>query len=512
MLPCLALCGGIGSAVWAAEIRSYSPERHDRFTGFPAAPVWNEKSWNDGRSYAGIGWWEQDPRYQYTLVTPRHFVCAAHARPPGGSTVRFLQPDGVMVQRIVTGFTTILTPEGGATDLALAVLAAPVPQEIGFFPILNLPTEASYPGLELVVFGLAAKSGRGVFDSFHASTIPGLGDSRLFVFKFRKASGDPDDAYLQNGDSGSPSFALAAGRPALVGVHGAIGDGGEFRLNYDTFVPHYASQLNALLDPQGYRLTAAYPEAVELEAEVVAEPRPLRQGMAGSGRFLVLNRSAADAANVRITLQFPRNAMPETLTAPGWLVENQGGGGQWSLRRGSIGALAHATFTASWSHLPVTGPLVVELMHYSDGSPLRSHTFDLTPAPSYAGWSEIFGDADAGPADDPDGDGVVNLLEYAFGSDPLDATRGGMPDFTFDGTTAQLSFPMLEDAALRGLAYLPEFSQTLKPDSWTDQPPAGFRVEDSPPESGRVLRTIRFDASQPQVFARVRVLLNEAGD
>jgi len=509
MLACLALCGVPAATVRAVEIREYLPARHDRFTGFPEAPVWNESAWNDGRSYAGIGWWEKDPRYQYAMITPRHFVCAAHARPPGGSTVRFLQPDGVLVERIVTQFTTIRTPEGALTDLALAVLAAPVPPEIGFFPYLNLPSEASYPGLELVVFGLAAKSGRGVFDSYHSTSISGLGETRLFVFKYRKSSGDPDDVFLQGGDSGSPSFAMAGGRAALVGIHGAAGESGDFRLNYDTFVPHYANQLNTLLDPQGYRLTAAYPEPVELEVEVATEPRPLRQGMAGSGRFVVANRSAGDAANIRTTLRFPPGAVPDALSADGWLVENLGGG-LWNLRRGGIDGHADAAITASWSSLPVDGSLVVELTHYSDGSPLRSHEFDLTPAPSYTAWSAALADPDAEA--DPDGDGVANLLEYAFGSDPADSASAGRPEFSLDGITAELRFPMLEDAVLRGLSYLPEFSESLEPDSWNARQPAGLLVEDSPAEAGRVWRTIRFDAVEPLLFARVRVLLNEAGE
>lgn len=68
----------------------------------------------------------------------------------------------------------------------------------------------------------------------------------------------------------------------------------------------------------------------------------------------------------------------------------------------------------------------------SDGSPSLMRTAAVaaaSPATTWQQWraAELAGTAETGPADDPDRDGLSNLLEYVFGSPP---TQAGPPPTT----------------------------------------------------------------------------------
>jgi len=496
----------------AAKVRGYQAARHDRFTGFPVAPLWNDAAWFGSRTYAGVGWWVQNTKYQLALVTPEHFLCARHARPSVGATIRFLSGDGLLVERTVQSVTTIPGPNGESTDVSLARLSAAVGSGIDFFPYLNLAAESAYPGMELVVFGWDAKVGRGIFDSFQDDPINGLGETRLFKFFYWESLGNADDMYLEAGDSGSPSFALASGRPALVGMHAAVGSSPGRRIMYDTFIPHHVPGLNAVLDPLGYRMTPAYPLVVELSAGEEPATGVRRQGMPASLQLNLENLAATDAENVRLALSFPAGAVPDTLVpSAGWVVAGSTADG-WNLRRGGIAAGQAAAVTVGWSALPEMASLKVTATHSSDGSPSRSGVFDLAPAPSYLVWSKDL--ADPGPVADPDGDGIPNLLEYAFGGDPAGGppVHGGpevLPVFALVGGLASLRFPVRKDAGLRGISYVPEFSDSLQEGSWVEIPAGEFAMGEAMMDTEFVLRTLSFPPAGPQRFYRLRVALNE---
>jgi hypothetical protein len=113
---------------------------------------------------------------------------------------------------------------------------------------------------------------------------------------------------------------------------------------------------------------------------------------------------------------------------------------------------------------------------------------------------------------------VANLLEYAFGGDPNTPSRHqptGAPLLPQTGVadlTVTVRFPERDDAALRGLAYVVEFSPTLADGSWSAAPPPGFSDSSGPlepPAPGFHLRTLTFPADAPRSFYRVRVELDE---
>ena len=117
---------------------------------------------------------------------------------------------------------------------------------------------------------------------------------------------------------------------------------------------------------------------------------------------------------------------------------------------------------------------------------------------------------------DFDGDGLTNLLEYAFGSDPK---ASGAPPVALDGEGSglQISFPC--DASCKDITYTVQSSSSLSPDSWTDIArsaggaalvPVGSLSTVS--DSGAGLRTVTVTDSSGlpangQRFLRVKVTL-----
>ena len=76
----------------------------------------------------------------------------------------------------------------------------------------------------------------------------------VYGFNYLTAGLDDDDCYLQSGDSGSPSFVQVGSQVALIGIHSAIDTIPGGQVNYDTLVPHYITELDAVLNPLGFRM------------------------------------------------------------------------------------------------------------------------------------------------------------------------------------------------------------------------------------------------------------------
>ncbi len=253
----------LATASWAMQHRNYVAARHDRFTGFPATPAWNATAWYPSHQFSGVAWARDDVPYcrQFALVSPLHLVCATHYQPLPGTVMRFLNSDGVTVERSVTHLTPIPNTSNQNTDLTLVTLSGPLlaADKVTFFPYLNLGVESAYIGTPLTVFGWQTKAGTGVLAMFDDYVVNDLPNTRLLRFDYLIASGSQDDVYLEIGDSGSPSFAMVGGTPALLGTHITIDANATTRFNYDTFVPHYIAKLNAAMAADGYQMTPVYP-------------------------------------------------------------------------------------------------------------------------------------------------------------------------------------------------------------------------------------------------------------
>lgn len=517
----VALALLLGAHAGAVEIRSYSAERHDRFTGYPSAPAFNDSAYYGSRKFTGVAWipGEGNSR-QFALVSPQHLVFALHYAPGAGTTLRFLNSDGVTVDRTVASVITIPNSSSQPVDLCIVRLSAPLlaADGVSHFPYLNLSSDAAYLNTMLTIFGWEMKAGRGSISSIEDSNISGINQTRVMRFQYSNIAGNQDDARVVGGDSGSPSFATANGNPAIVGIHTAAGEiktptGTVLQyLGFDSFVPFYISEIDGVMASDGYRMTPAYPPSVTLSSTSVLAS-PLRQGYAGSFRIDLQNTGANAAGNVRVTLHFQSGQAPDAVTASGWITE-QAGPQDWVLRRANLAASATTEINVSWNEVPATGYLPVEFSRVADGSPSAMQTFGLLPAPTFKVWAA--GLDDETQTGDPDGDGVSNILEYAFGGDPesgaMTAEAGGalLPAISYEDGDAVVRFPSRTDAAARGLSYVPEFSEDLETWSSVDVPVFTDGTAPFVPASDDfVRRTISWDATDPRRFFRVRVTLDE---
>lgn len=517
-IPKLVAAFGLAVVVCPAsamEIRGYTAARHDRFIDFPTDPDLNPTAWFQGANYSGVGWSVSNPQRQFALVSPQHFVMATHWGISPGGEIRFRAPSGDLVTMTVDS-TSVVMNGPNSTDLTLGRFTEPVPALSGItpFPYLNLPSENDYPKATLQIFGFTARVARGVMAGFSTQNVSGNTRMHHFYYFTEGDNLHPDDGYFVVGDSGSPSFATVNGTPALVGIHSAVGMTGTTRINFDTTIRHYITQLDSMLSADGYSMVPATTNPVLLADTAAIDPDPLRWMEPGTATFTIENPSLNTATNVVASLSFSSGNEPDSVTAPGWVID-VAGPQRWELHRATLDAETSTTLTAHWSSVPTTATLVPELEYVCDGDPHRTSLYDLEPAPSYTEWSSTL--AQPGTNADPDEDSQVNLEEYAFGGDPESGVQehpnGHLTRLTIgtNGTTATLRFPVRRDSELRGLTYQLQFSNNLE--SWDEPNPPGFAVsyQDYVPTVPDFKESVvTFSTSAAKKFVRVKVVHDES--
>jgi hypothetical protein len=159
----------------------------------------------------------------------------------------------------------------------------------------------------------------------------------------------------------------------------------------------------------------------------------------------------------------------------GYLLE-RGTEGGWS----PVATLAANTTTHALTGLTASTGYTYRLRANNATGPsaavLASAT---TPAPSaFDQWrtgfftaAQLADTATSGPAADPDQDGVVNLVEYAFGMNPTSNTSAAVPGLVLSGGNATMSYT--QPPGITGVTYRAEWSTTLAPNSWTTLPDTG---------------------------------------
>jgi hypothetical protein len=517
LLPALTL------PAHALDIRVYNAAVHDRFTGYPSSPVMNPGFLYDASKFTGVGFHTTQGHLQFALISPRHFLCAAHVKPNPGDIVRFVAADGSVVQRTVTGTTTVNADNPGITDLSLGTLNATLPANVNPLPYLNLADEEDYEGKQIVVFGYGVISGTILrAGSGEISGIGNLdgdgpggsyGNTRVAEFVYSASGTDPDDAHftLTGGDSGSPSFVMEGGQPALTGIHFTVGPSGGDVHNFDTFVPHYTGDLDILLAPSGYRMRPAIFTPTTLGFSSSPTPSVLESGTAGSIDFTIENTGTETTGNLAATLSFAPSVSPASITASGCVVESLSAG-VWSVRKAVVTAAEDVVITATWTAVPNASEFAASVAVESDTTTAATYPLTIPVAQTYDSWSQ--GLAQTGEDDDPDGDGWVNLLEYAFGSSGASgsfALPGGIavrPAMVNEGGTVSLAYPERVHAGLLGLTYQVELSTDMDTDPWSTTLPAGAVSTTQPyvpAVPGFVKRTLSWPADGLRRFARVRV-------
>jgi hypothetical protein len=211
-LAALLFTCGTASALEYDNGGSYQPQRHDRFLPgtFPGAPIANPDFLLGGvePQLSGLGWQTDLSRRAVSLVSPRHFLNAAHYKASG--TVSFVNRRGELRTY------TVIDNRAVSGDVAIGTLAAPIPpeDEISFFPAVDdyasLASEAVYYFGNAPGNGTSAVGQTGVANSGSLLLL----DSRL-VAEAEAA----DRVRGADSDSGSPSFTLENDRLLLVGHH-----------------------------------------------------------------------------------------------------------------------------------------------------------------------------------------------------------------------------------------------------------------------------------------------------
>ncbi len=268
ILSCFTVCFAVllanCSTAWSAlTIQNYNPAQHDRFAN-NAGFIGSGFNWGGvGRTGAGIGTWG-------TLISPTFVLTATHFA--GAGAIRFYNsndPNGGFVERnIVQNITLTQIGSDKPSDLTLSRLDSAV-NGVDFFPIVDLPAAADYINRELFVFGISnspqaftnVRVGRNNIDSIlPLFSDPGLnnGNSKndVFIYDFDNPGGvGADEARIEGGDSGAPSFVIINGAPALVGIHWFQYEPGDFpdgkQGSGDTFVSSFVDEINNAIAATG---------------------------------------------------------------------------------------------------------------------------------------------------------------------------------------------------------------------------------------------------------------------
>ena len=223
------------------------------------------------------------------------------------------------------------------------------------------------------------------------------------------------------------------------------------------------------------------------------------------GVFYYFNFNQPNQASRRLFARLHNDAATQTLTAPGGtqlLWERSGsapevsqvtfeqstdGGTVWT----ALGNGTRVGTTPNWQlsglSLPATGKLRARGRthggYFNNTSWLVESALTLTAPSSIATWRMTYfgaATADIGNLEDFDHDGVVNLLEFAFGTNPASTATGlaplrytgtfagsgvltgtGQPVTIIQGSDIRAVFVRRKDYLAAGLTYTPQLSVTL---------------------------------------------------
>jgi hypothetical protein len=218
----------------ALTVYGYAPELHDRFyVGVDKDFIGDPHDWSGiARGYRASDGFHA--RWA-TMISDSYFLSANHAHPVVGDQLTFYQtndPGGT------TWTGTVVSGGGqiGSTDIwAGRVLGpgnTPAPSWVARYPLMSRPEGYNYyvaPEIdpELYMFGQGATStatsmrtGRNRISGFFFD--PGIGDWLTVAPYTSGATLGTDEAYLQGGDSGGPSFAITPMGPVVAGIHRGI--------------------------------------------------------------------------------------------------------------------------------------------------------------------------------------------------------------------------------------------------------------------------------------------------
>lgn len=415
----------------------------------------------NGFETTGIAWFVQDNRRQFAMVSPQHFVCATHFRPSANGQVRFLGSDGQIYTHEIRS-VEIISDANGNTDLTLGTLEEAVDTSvITPFRYANFNQQSSYFGAGHV-FGITATAGFTSFTSIsrlsdlNLSVSASFDNTQFLLLQYNIPAGNPNDSFLESGDSGSPSFLSVNGELALVGTNSLVADTENSQFAFAAFIPFYANELNALMANEGFQLSPLNPSVTTLDLEENVT-LTLRKAYPGSIALDVTNTGSTRANNIEIRLeQF--STLPDSITGADFFERSEGTN-TIILNRAFLDPGESGQISLLWNALPATANLSFNATVKANETNETSLQISESLLPSFRQF--VSGFASQGEEGDDDGDTLGNLLEYALGGDlntsspttPTGLQIGITVTGNASGDGAEVTFLQRNDAAQRGLTY-----------------------------------------------------------
>lgn len=254
----LATCASLAEVASAdLLLQDYSAPTHDRFAD-SSSFIGAAHDWSGvGRGAGGTFW--------ATMISDTYYLSATHHHP--STTVTFFHtndPTGASETHAVASGSAI-----AGTDLWLGKLSTAPSAAVKRYPVLDLPASSDYVGLTLFLTGNSSAStpaeanmrvGKNVVEAIVTDLTVGASTGTAGFYDYDDPGGvGASEAKLATGDSGGPSFAVAAGGGlALVGINWFVstdpeGSGG-------THVPTYLTAIDAAMGTESTTTVTAVPE------------------------------------------------------------------------------------------------------------------------------------------------------------------------------------------------------------------------------------------------------------
>jgi len=194
--------GGLSSkAMTGAEFESLKPSDNAVFQKYSAnKSATYATNWTRGLDLSGVSW---NRKQTATMISPLHFVSAAHYPRKIGQSVVLHDSQGKLVARKVVDLKRVV-----GADVSVGLLDRPVPSGIKYYPVPR-------PGQESVLVGryaVVTEQNKRIF-RHRIKMIKGNG--LVMAYHLEKGL----NKRLIKGDSGNPSFYLSGDRLVLLETH-----------------------------------------------------------------------------------------------------------------------------------------------------------------------------------------------------------------------------------------------------------------------------------------------------
>ncbi len=179
---------------------------------------------------------------------------------------------------------------------------------------------------------------------------------------------------------------------------------------------------------------------------------------------------------------------------------------QWYKDDVLISGATSATYTVASATTANTGSYKVVATNAVSSATSDSVTVTVTASSPYESWSSEQGltGANNGATQDPDGDGVPNLVEFALGGNPLSAASAPLPVVARDGANITFTYDV-KTAATAQFAVTAQSSTDLA--TWTAvvHGSGGATIASSALDASTNRVVVTLPATAPRLFVRLQV-------